>query len=409
MAGLVLLIVALPPAAVGTAVQRLADHRWDEVEGETWTRLSALQNTRMHRPILRGEPEPGNAWKDYEKARLLKYGEDIPVLENFANRKGELSLEEVQACLEPHLPLLKSIQAGTRRADLIRLTPWNDPLPPFYPSWVITFGVCRARFLVEQGDAAEAVTLLLDLMQFLGDLGRLGRGSSRWSALYFQDRLQTELNSMMAAGLLGRDELRQIFGEMAILEKSMPKYGTILREEAMFTALDVLKAKTVEEFVGAHFARDSKIPTWQFAFSQKLLLSRYAELQYRMAEQVARGDESPWSDARRRTTEACDELAAARHPFFDWKGNPGGRIDLVPQHRAHLEYLAHFRLIRAAAGYLAEGKVPELDDPYGDKLRWAKAGAGVRLWSVGWDGVDQGGRGGWTGRNNPDIVLDVRR
>ena len=60
MAALILLIVALPSATVGTAVQRVADYRWDDVERETWTRLSALQRTSLRRPKRRLPPQRPN-------------------------------------------------------------------------------------------------------------------------------------------------------------------------------------------------------------------------------------------------------------------------------------------------------------------------------------------------------------
>jgi hypothetical protein len=407
---LILLIVGLPPASVGTAVQRVADCRWDDVERETWSRLSKLQRTKLLRPVLRGEAVPGNAWKDYVKATALTYTDDAVALDNYATGKTELSREGAQALLEQFLPLLKSVQAGTHRGDLIRMVPWNDPLPSFNASKVIAFGICRARFLVEHGESAEAIELLLDLIQFLEDLARLGRNSvNRYNAFYHQDRLLGELNAMMAAGLLDRNHLRQVAQELGAVERSLPPFGTVLQQDALFTALQVLRTKTVEGFLGEFSARERDVPSWKFAFSQKLLMARYAEIEYRLAEGVARGDGSPWAEARLRTAEACAEATAAHHPFFAWKGNPGGTIDWVPSHRAFLEYIAHFRLTRAAAEYLAEGKVPELDDPFGDKLRSAKKGSGMRIWSVGWDGVDQGGCGGWSGKNSLDIVLEVRR
>jgi hypothetical protein len=410
MVFLVVLIVGLPLASVGTAVPRIADGRWNDVERETWTRMCALQRASPRRPVLRGEPLPGNAWKDYEKVGTLKFGESFYAIENFVSGKSERSREEILALMEPYLPLLNWVQAGTHRTEVLRIAPWNDSLPYGFSGWYATaLGVCRARFLVEEGDIAGAVELLLDLMQYLGDLGRLGRGFSLSSAVHQRDRVVTELNAMMAVGLLNRDDLRRVVREMAVLEKSVPPFGTMMRDAAMFSALRVLRTQTVEKYLAELAIHDTKVPTWQFGFSQKLLMSRYADLEYRVAEGIAQGDGKPWAEARERTVRICDEATAARHPLYVWTWNPGGRVDWLGFQQAYLLCVAHFRLTRAAAEYLAEGKVPELDDPFGDKLLSAKAGLVMRIWSVGWDGIDQGGVGGWSGKNSPDIVLEVRR
>ncbi len=69
------------------------------------------------------------------------------------------------------------------------------------------------------------------------------------------------------------------------------------------------------------------------------------------------------------------------------------------------EHLARLRLIRLAATWRATGQVPPVDDPFGDTLRWSVSAGTLRAWSVGSDGVDDGGSGDWTG--GADLVLEV--
>jgi len=61
------------------------------------------------------------------------------------------------------------------------------------------------------------------------------------------------------------------------------------------------------------------------------------------------------------------------------------------------EVTARIRVVRSACG--AEG----LQDPFGRLLKSAREGEVLRIWSVGSDGVDQGGKG------PADIVLEVKR
>ena len=67
--------------------------------------------------------------------------------------------------------------------------------------------------------------------------------------------------------------------------------------------------------------------------------------------------------------------------------------------------LARFRLLRAAV-MVRQGRTANLpEDPFGTgPLRYRKEGGSGVLWSVGKDGVDDGGR-----ENGPDIVLELKR
>jgi len=66
------------------------------------------------------------------------------------------------------------------------------------------------------------------------------------------------------------------------------------------------------------------------------------------------------------------------------------------------------RLLRAAAHYLPEGRILRLDDPFGTKLLWEESDGKLRIWSVGQDGRDNGGKAYSTG-SGTDIILEVIR
>jgi hypothetical protein len=59
--------------------------------------------------------------------------------------------------------------------------------------------------------------------------------------------------------------------------------------------------------------------------------------------------------------------------------------------------------------YRANGDVLGLDDPFGGKLLVSKGESRLKIWSVGSDGVDDGGVGEWTPGKGKDIVLEVER
>ncbi|HEV3026715.1 MAG TPA: hypothetical protein VG457_04040, partial [Planctomycetota bacterium] len=83
---------------------------------------------------------------------------------------------------------------------------------------------------------------------------------------------------------------------------------------------------------------------------------------------------------------------------------------------------AQIRLLRTVAYYKATGKLLELEDPFGGQLHFAKSGRRLSFWSVGPNGLDDGGiddgSGDWTlpkhGAGRPvhpppgDIVIEMR-
>lgn len=66
-------------------------------------------------------------------------------------------------------------------------------------------------------------------------------------------------------------------------------------------------------------------------------------------------------------------------------------------------------MLRGLASHRATGEIPAHDDPYGDKIRTSIEGNRLKLWSVGGDGIDNGGDGEWRGWRGKDIVLEVER
>jgi len=66
-------------------------------------------------------------------------------------------------------------------------------------------------------------------------------------------------------------------------------------------------------------------------------------------------------------------------------------------------------LLRSVAAYRATGELPVLEDPYGDKLLSSISGTHLKLWSVGSDGIDDGGAGEWIYSRGKDIVIEVER
>jgi len=382
------------------------------MEQATWKRAAEVKARSPRRPVLRGEPEPGNAWTDYEgfDGILNQNPVACQALGEFLNGHGELDREGAAALLERFTPFLLRLQRGTHRSEVSRIVPWSEWISISTNGWRQTIlGICRARFLAEEGHPGEAVTLLLDLLQFQSDEGRVGGWYGGMVAIGNQQRILTELHGMMSLGLTDRAMEDQIARELGILEATLPDFGECMRDMAMTRGFQVLKAGTVQKFLDDFQGQGRKLSTWKFGFSEKLMLSKFVDLEARMAERIAAGNARPWPEARRATAAACAELAAARNPLHGWDGNPRNVPDWLPSQRACLESVVRFRIVRMAAHYRAHGTLLDLADPFGDRLRSRKSGPVLKIWSVGGDGVDDGGFGDWATKGSRDIVLEVRR
>src|SRR6185436_14281645 len=110
-----------------------------------------------------------------------------------------------------------------------------------------------------------------------------------------------------------------------------------------------------------------------------------------------------WLDERRSLRALDLEVSESRNPM-------ARNSTLGLEHRAvyHRYLCAQLRILRVATGHLAGGVTPDLDDPFGGKLKTSLGGDALRVWSVGPDAVDDGGVGDW-GYKAKDIVLELRR
>src|SRR5262249_23615525 len=128
------------------------------------------------------------------------------------------------------------------------------------------------------------------------------------------------------------------------------------------------------------------------------------------SRQFREAAEKPWIEARDIRVRALAELEGSSNPLVRvlYKYSlPGGSLpDAGDSFR---ECRAKLRLLRVAAHFRATGEVPDLDDPYGTKILSSRNGTHLKLWSVGADGIDDGGSGEWRPSKGKDIILEIER
>jgi len=163
-----------------------------------------------------------------------------------------------------------------------------------------------------------------------------------------------------------------------------------------------LLEKPLEETTLGYFARrgwKTTILDWKYGFSSRHIAVDCFHWLDRWMDERASWEILPYQEAKARLEKhekldrTCPNRIAA---MFAILGPVGSRFP-------HRDLLARIRLLRTACG------AERLRDPFGDVLKSALNGETFRIWSVGPNGIDEGGSGGWLGKDSPDIVLEVKR
>ena len=142
---------------------------------------------------------------------------------------------------------------------------------------------------------------------------------------------------------------------------------------------------------------------WKWSFSKQIMYIEYFKLYEEFMHAMKNVDELGWRER--------NELFAEWRLISESSGIKQFSI-MVPAYqtneRALRERRALLRTLRAAAHWRATGEVLELGDPFGRKILHVESAGSIKIWSVGKDGVDNGG----SERNGSpqwDIVIELKR
>ena len=95
---------------------------------------------------------------------------------------------------------------------------------------------------------------------------------------------------------------------------------------------------------------------------------------------------------------------ACENPLIQWMLDGHFSFSWTPLYRDRLAYL---RLLRSAVRILRGEEAPELEDPFGGRILHRRTPASLTVWSVGKDGVDDGGTGTLRSVSGQDFVLTI--
>lgn len=416
---IVALLIGLPLAAFSLylLIKSAERRRWHEMR--VWCEQVA-QEARARdprRPVLRGVPVEGNAWDDYHAA-LASLGastKDLHLAADYFYDRPKASVEKTRATVELHAGAFQALRRGVSRSFAERKVDWENPsdtVPGKLNLFAILAG-CKARFLMEDGRGREAMELLLDTAQYGEDAALNGTVIDGLMGIAVLSTVMEELKRFLAPGRLSREDCRELARVLELLDQGFPREADAYAIEPMSTGFWYLQKGSIRAILEQlGWTKPDAAPTWRYGFSERLVIADAFSMDRLWSRRLAEAAGKPWNEARQIQADLDTDRRETKNPlvkvYSHIQETLSDRTDSVPRN-AFRDCRAQLRLIRGVAAHRATGLIPHLVDPYGDKIRTSMTGTTLKLWSVGGDGVDDGGTGEWDGRKGKDIILEVER
>jgi hypothetical protein len=369
---------------------------------------SEVQMPASDRPVLLGEPTSGNAWAEYQLAAdLMKDKGPLWIL------SLQVDALKTRALLEQLVPALEHLRRGARCGRASRQVDWRREMIGIPIQHLGILAVVQARQWAAEGRFHDAVELMLDGVRVSADVGT---GTETIGFMVSMANLWVAFEGMaelVAKGDLKADDLLLLDAGLERLDRSMPGEGVALVTGALARGWELRRAPSMGDYVTTLSRnlqmKPPEIPTWRYAFSERLVMADYVETYLDQCRRLAATVNLSWTEAAPIVRAVDHEIRNAQNPLTPvWAPleSGTGHFGILATAR---DRRAQVRLLRMAARWRATGQILELKDPFGDKLSHRLEDGRLRLWSVGRDGVDDGGSGAWAGYLNKDIVLEVSK
>ena len=179
----------------------------ERLEHEAWEREGL-------RPVLRGEPRPGNAWDDYTAGLLMErsgwwWSPSIwdPPAHDYLSGGPKADREVAETAVSLYAEAIDAFRRGASRGVSRRHADWQNGTRGFYKYTFVEVTVCQARLWSEAGRSKEAMELVLDVAQVGLDIARSGDIFDEHLAMTVLGRALSELREQIVRGTLERDVL----------------------------------------------------------------------------------------------------------------------------------------------------------------------------------------------------------
>ena len=388
-------ILALAAAAllapVGAAafwIHSTAEHRAAAMA----SRLRQLRSEALAPDTARrAGTESGNAWENYLKALAGASKLDSYKLDALVERKETADPAYGTAALAGSGSAIDHLLQGSRRASCV---------PPETIDWInasrgdalLRLVILRARALSEEGKGERAVDLLLALCQFGRDVAESPSGLGEYTSDWALKLSFVELRDALLRPAWPPADFAALESRLELLDEAFPRLEQIRRRK--LRRLGALHEERAQES-----GIVASLRSWRYGFSPRIQWAVVFESWDRWIHQAMEADRLPWPKVRAELNRIRAEI----------EGAPLVEQGVLEEEIRHRVLRTQLRLLRAAARYRRTGEILILDDPFGGKLLHREAGGRLTLWSVAWDGLDEGGKGKWELRTTGDIVIEVPR
>lgn len=409
IAGIIAGALLLVAVSIGILIRVTADAAWNAMEERIQVMMAEARARPTARPALRGLPEPGNAWTDYEAGLQVMAGirSEIPTIAKFAFRRPDEDRAAIEKLLASHGKAIEHLRRGAGRAEYSFSYTWErghevDDPPTYSGQGLAQFAQARARVLAEQGRPGEGAALLMDVIQFGGDYRRNGTMLTHYMGTSMVGQALDQLRDLFAGGSLTAGDLASLERELEAADNSWADFRVVLSNDALQAAC-AFRADPRTTW-GTEPASDWE--AFRFGFSRRLMAADAVIHIGRFMERYVRLESLPWSEWLMAHLELEKEIESAPNPLVS-----KCHISVPASSTSQRHRRVQLRLLRAALHYRTSGEIPELEDPFGTRLRHSSSGDKLRIWSLGRDGVDQQGEGTWAESpqqaRGPDVVLEI--
>jgi len=388
--GLVVGAIALAFGSLALWIRSAETRRWSEM-GSLAEALAVDAGKRdASRPVLRGDPLPGDAWQLYGPA-LREY--EAAILANEAT--GMLSLRP-----EWKAEAVEALRRGVRRGSA--RNPYGEDWARGegrYPlDAMLAMGHAatdRSRAARLEGNLRSAASIALDTALYARDLQANGNFGLQEGASQILNGAFEELLEILGSCGSDRDTPRQIAAELEILDRALTRSGHAVLNELARSARILRREEEEWEWWGIDIGGAS----WRQGFSRRIMAADGFSQLVAWIRRHMDDDDLPWGT----NNQAREEFlwTTAIH-------SPNGLLEAA----SHSESLwtsdlrtVHTRLhlLRLGALYLATGDVAKVPDPFGTVLPTALEGGTLRAWTIG-STRDNQGTGEWE-----NFVIRVKR
>ncbi len=377
-------------AVIGLKV--IVDRGREEWGRELRDSIAAERARSGARPVLAGDAGPGNAWDDYGPAlaelQKISGGKSLgEILDPKHDDKPDGALAKLPLYASP----IAHLRRGAHRSASKKEYDWEKAAAFPTPSLLVTnqiswLALLEARAHSKEGRPSESVREILDVMQFGRDFASDGPLISFMVGTGVLAIALQEAKDLLEAGILDAASQELLEGGLRNLLGEFPTSEDAMLRECLFMDSALQEAASGNVFSGF----------------------LYLGVARRQRDWIRRGVAAgrvSWAELQKTDAEIQGEIAKAWFPFAKL-----GAGSLVPVGaKTSRQGRVQASLLLAGVHFQRTGEVLDLADPFGSKLISSTAESALKIWSIGPDGVDNQGAGGWRMADGADIVLDVKR